>query len=915
MVLPEKDNIRLIGIEEEMSNSYLDYAMSVIVSRALPDVRDGLKPVQRRILYAMYDTGMRSSSSFKKSARLVGEVMGKYHPHGDSAIYEAMVRLAQSWSMRYMLVEGQGNFGSTDGDSAAAMRYTEAKLRPISDTMLSDIEKETVPWNDNFDASIQEPSTLPATLPNLLVNGVQGIAVGMATNMAPHNLTEVCEAIIYMVDSPDCSVDDLMSYIKAPDFPTGAHIWGTDGIKSAYSTGRGRVMIQANHKVEFMNKQEDRIRLVFDELPYQVNKANLVMRIAELMKLKKIEGISEVRDESDRKGTRLVVELKRGSSEFVVLNNLYKLTPLRSSFSINMVALVDGSPRVLNLKQILKYYIDFRIDIVTKRAEFELKKAQARIHILEGLRIALQNIDEVVETIKSAGAVEDAREALKNRFDLSEIQAQAILDMQLRRIAALETEKIESEYNELKDIIKDLNDLLANKSRVFEVIKKETSDLKDKYGDKRLTKLHKEELGQWNREDVEPHEESVVTLSRNGYLKRVKSDTFRRQHRGGKGVKGFKATKDDDVTPYMQIADTHDTILFFTDKGRVFSSRVFDLPANQSKNSRGAPVHNIISLEQREKVNAILTVPEIDQKLESYIVMATKSGKIKTMEISKFKNIRKSGLHSFKLKDDDEIISVALALPLEGIEKNNIIKLNDIKKNPDRPVSYTLDSLREIDINSIDKDLIDPESEKKDPNILKKDGGRKYYSIVDSKGKETAIKVYPDVVMVSDAGKQIRFSVERVRPQGRIAGGVRGMKLESKQKVVAMVLTSKDPNSYILVASQKGFGKLSKMEHFKVQRHGAKGLITMKVTTKNGKVADAQAVKMDKDAGTYDSVYLLTEKAQVQEIPLDEISIYGRTTQGSTLMKLQSGDKISAIRVVASDSNSEEKIKKTPSNN
>ena len=910
MVLPEKDNIRLIGIEEEMSNSYLDYAMSVIVSRALPDVRDGLKPVQRRILYAMYDTGMRSSSSFKKSARLVGEVMGKYHPHGDSAIYEAMVRLAQSWSMRYMLVEGQGNFGSTDGDSAAAMRYTEAKLRPISDTMLSDIEKETVPWNDNFDASIQEPSTLPATLPNLLVNGVQGIAVGMATNMAPHNLTEVCEAIVYMVDNPECSVDDLMGYIKAPDFPTGAHIWGTDGIKSAYSTGRGRVMIQANHKVEFMNKQEDRIRLVFDELPYQVNKANLVMRIAELMKLKKVEGISEVRDESDRKGTRLVVELKRGASEFVVLNNLYKLTPLRSSFSINMVALVDGSPRVLNLKQILKYYVEFRVDIVTKRAEFELKKAQARIHILEGLRIALQNIDEVVETIKSAGPVEEAREALKNRFDLSEIQAQAILDMQLRRIAALETEKIESEYNELKEIIKDLNDLLANKSRVYEVIKNETNDLKDKYGDKRLTKLHKEELGQWNREDVEPHEESVVTLSRNGYLKRVKSDTFRRQHRGGKGVKGFKATKDDDVTPYMQIADTHDTILFFTDKGRVFSSRVFDLPANQSKNSRGTPVHNIISLEQREKVNAILTVPEINQTLESYIVMATKSGKIKTMEISKFKNIRKSGLHSFKLKNDDEIISVALALPLEGVDKNNIIKLNDIKKNPDRPVSYVLDSLNEVDINSIDKDLINPESEKKDSNILKKDGGRKYFSIVDSKGKETAIKVYPDVVMVSDAGKQIRFSIEKVRPQGRIAGGVRGMKLESKQKVVAMVLTSKDPDSYILVASQKGFGKLSKMEHFKVQRHGSKGLITMKVTTKNGKVADAQSVKMDKDAGTSDSVYLLTEKAQVQEIPLDEISIYGRSTQGSTLMKLQSGDKISAIRAVAADSNSEEKTKK-----
>jgi len=915
MVLPERDNkenIRLIGIEEEMSNSYLDYAMSVIVSRALPDVRDGLKPVQRRILYSMYDTGMRANSSFKKSARLVGEVMGKYHPHGDSAIYEAMVRMAQSWSMRYMLVEGQGNFGSTDGDSAAAMRYTEAKLQPISDAMLSDIEKETVPWNDNFDASIQEPSTLPARLPNLLVNGVQGIAVGMATNMAPHNLSEVCDAIIEVIDNPECSVEDLMEHIKAPDFPTAAHIWGIDGVRSAYATGRGRVMIQANHKVEFMNKQEDRIRLVFDELPYQVNKANLVIRIAELLKTKKIEGISEVRDESDRKGTRLVVELKRGASEFVVLNNLYKQTPLRSSFSINMVALVDGSPRVLNLKQILKYYVDFRIEIVTKRAEFELRKAQSRIHILEGLRIALQNIDDVIETIKSAGLVEEAREALMSKFSMTEIQAQAVLDMQLRRIAALETEKIESEYNELKDLIKDLNELLGSKEKIFDVIKQETSELKEKYGDKRLTKLHKQELGQWNREDVEPHEESVVTLSRNGYLKRVKSDTFRRQHRGGKGVKGQKMTKEDDVTPYMQIADTHDTILLFTDRGRVFSSRVFDLPANQSRNSRGTPVHNIVALEAREKVNAILTVPEIDQKLESYIVMATKNGRIKTMEISKFKNLRKSGLHSFKLKSDDELVSVALALPLIEVEKNNIIKLVANKKNPDRGISYVLDSLTEIDTGNIDKDLInpDPKNKKRDINILKKEGGRKYFSILDNKGKETASKIYPDIVMVSDAGKQIRFNVESVRPQGRIAGGVKGMKLDSKQRVVAMVLTSKDPNSYIMVASQKGFGKLSKMEHFKVQKQGGTGLMTMKITTKNGKVADVQAVKLDKEAGTSDSVYLLTEKAVVQEIPMDEISIYGRSTQGSTLMKLQPGDKISAIRAVSSDSSTREEESK-----
>ena len=898
MVLPERDNvdnIRLIGIEEEMASSYLDYAMSVIVSRALPDVRDGLKPVQRRILYAMYDSGMRSSSSFKKSARLVGEVMGKYHPHGDSAIYEAMVRMAQSWSMRYMLVEGQGNFGSTDGDSAAAMRYTEAKLQPISDTVLSDIEKDTVPWNDNFDASLQEPSTLPARLPNLLINGAQGIAVGMATNMAPHNLTEVSSAIIHMIDNPDCSVEDLMGYILAPDFPTGAHIWGVDGVKSAYATGRGRVIMQANHSVEFMNKQEDRIRLVFDELPYQVNKANLVMRIAELIKTKKIEGISEVRDESDRKGTRLVVELKRGSSEFVVLNNLYKQTPLRSSFSINMVALVDGSPRVLNLKQILRYYIDFRVDVVSRRAEFELKKAQSRIHILEGLRIALQNIDDVIETIRAAKLVEDARRALMTKFDLSEIQAQAVLDMQLRRLAALETEKIESEYNELKALIQDLNDLLGSRQRIFEVIKNEIEELTQKYGDKRRTRVHEQELGQWNREDVEPHEESVVTLSRNGYLKRVKSDTFRRQHRGGKGVKGQKMTKEDDVTPFLQVADTHDTILFFTDRGRVFSSRVFDLPPAQTRGSRGTPVHNIVALEAREKVNAILTVPELDQKLESFIVMATKKGMIKTMEVSKFKNLRKSGLHSFKLRSDDELVSVALALPNPKVDVKNIVKLQENKKGDNRAISYDMDSLYEVESPGSWPTDTD------DKTLFKKENGRKYFRTTDAKGKEIGKKIYPDIVLIVDTGKSIRFSLESVRPQGRIAGGVRGMKIDSKAKIVAMVLALHDTDSYLLVASQKGFGKLSPISSYRTQTRGGTGVLTMKITTKNGKVSDAQAVKMNKQDGTYDSVYLLTEKAVVQEIPLDEISIYGRATQGSTLMRMQPGDKISAIRTVSND--------------
>ena len=899
MVLPQKDNIKLIGIEDEMSSSYLDYAMSVIVSRALPDVKDGLKPVQRRILYSMYDTGMRANSSFKKSARLVGEVMGKYHPHGDSPIYEAMVRMAQPWSMRYTLVDGQGNFGSTDGDSAAAMRYTEAKLAPISDLMLGDIEKETVPWNDNFDASIQEPSILPARLPNLLVNGVQGIAVGMATNMAPHNLREVSNAVIHLIDNRECSIDDLMEFIKAPDFPTGAHIWGVEGVRSAYATGRGRVIIQANHTVEFMNKHEDRTRLVFNELPYQVNKANLVIRIAELIKTKKIEGISEVRDESDRKGTRLVVELKRGVSDYVVLNNLYKHTPLRSSFSINMVALVDGSPRVLNLKQLIRYFVDYRVEIITNRAEFDLKKAQSRIHILEGLRIALQNIDDVIETIRAAKLVEEARVSLMNKFKLSEIQAQAVLDMQLRRLAALETEKIENEYNELKEVIKALNELLGSKERILSVIKSETEDLKQKYGDKRLTQVHVQELGQWNREDVEPHEESVVTLTRNGYLKRVKSDIFRRQHRGGKGVKGVKMTKEDDVTPFLQVADSHDTILFFTDRGRLFSSRVFDLPANQSRGSRGTPVHNIIALDAREKVNAILTVPELEFDIPSFIVMATKRGKIKTMEVSKIKNLRKSGLNAFKLKPDDELVSVGLALPQGDVSLKNVIKLEENKKNPGKAVSYDLESLYEV--ASPGKWPTENPSE---INLMRKAGGRKYYSIVDPgvkvpRAHHKSKKIYQDIVLISDTGKAIRFHVEKVRPQGRIAGGVKGMKIEAKEKIVAMALASDNEDSYLLIASTKGFGKLSTMESYRPQKVSGKGSLTMKITSKNGKVADAQAIRKGKD--TADSVYLLTEKAVVQEIPLDEVSVYGKVTQGSTLMKLQSGDKISAIRTVSSE--------------
>ena len=566
MVSSDLGNTRPIRIEDEMKASYLDYAMSVIVSRALPDVRDGLKPVQRRILYAMHDQGMRPTSSYKKSARLVGEVLGKYHPHGDQSVYDAQVRMAQTFSLRYPLVDGQGNYGSVDGDPPAAMRYTECRLSSVTEMMLGDIDRDTVDWGENFDQSLKEPTVLPARLPALLVNGASGIAVGMATNIPPHNVTEICDAVVYMISHPDASVDDLMKFVKGPDFPTGAHIWGQEGIRNAYVTGRGRVMVQASHEIEDIARQE-RKRLVFTEIPFQVNKATLVAKIAGLVKSRKVDGISEVRDESDRKGMRIVLELRRGAHVPVVLNNLYKHTNLRASFSVNMIALVDGTPRVLTLKQALRHYLDFRVEVVRRRAEFDLKKANARLHVLAGLRIAIDNLDRVIALIRASADVEEARANLRTEFDLSEIQAQAILDMQLRRLAALEREKIENEFKELIALIQDLEELLADDTKVNAVVRKETHELKRKYGDERRTEVHPEELGDWRREDTEPHEEVVITLSRNGYVKRVKLDTYKKQHRGGKGVRGQRMTKEDDVTPHLQIADTHDYLLLFTDQG------------------------------------------------------------------------------------------------------------------------------------------------------------------------------------------------------------------------------------------------------------------------------------------------------------------------------------------------------------
>lgn len=665
MVNSDLGNIRPISIEDEMKTSYLDYAMSVIVSRALPDVRDGLKPVQRRILYAMHDQGMRPTSSYKKSARLVGEVLGKYHPHGDQSVYDAQVRMAQEFSLRYPLVDGQGNYGSVDGDPPAAMRYTECRLSSITEMMLGDIDRDTVDWGENFDQSLKEPTVLPARLPALLVNGASGIAVGMATNIPPHNVAEICDAIVHMIGKPDASVDDLMEFVQGPDFPTGAHIWGQEGIRNAYVTGRGRVMVQADHKIEDIDRQE-RKRLVFNEIPFQVNKANLVAKIADLIKQRKIEGISEVRDESDRKGMRIVLELRRGAHVPVVLNNLYKHTNLRNSFSVNMIALVDGTPKMLTLKQALRHYIDFRVEVVRRRAEFDLKKAKARLHVLEGLRIAIDNLDRVIALIRASADVEEARSSLMSEFSLSEIQAQAILDMQLRRLAALEREKIENEYSELLKLVAELEALLSDSVQVLGVVRAETRELKRKYGDERRTEVHKEELGDWRREDTEPHEDVVITLSRNGYVKRVKLDTYKKQHRGGRGVRGQRMTKEDDVTPHLQIADTHDYLLFFTDQGRVFASRVFELPADQSRNSRGTPVQNLgFNMEPREEVQAVVAVSSYLE--DTYLVMATKQGQVKRMHLPLLRNMNRSGLRCFNLKGDDGLIGAVIADDTEDV--------------------------------------------------------------------------------------------------------------------------------------------------------------------------------------------------------------------------------------------------------
>ena len=656
--------IRPLLIEDEMRESYMDYAMSVIVQRALPDVRDGLKPVQRRILYAMHELGMRPGTAYKKSARLVGEVLGKYHPHSDSPVYEAMVRMAQPFSMRLPLVDGQGNFGSVDNDPPAAMRYTEARLSRVAQEMLANLEQETVDFKDNFDGSIQEPTVLPARLPNLLVNGGSGIAVGMATNIPPHNPGEICNAIIRLIDDPELTTQALMRSVKAPDFPTGGTIMGLDAVREAFETGQGHITVRGKTHIEDVTRG-NRSRIIIDELPYQVNKAALVEKIAGLAKTRRVEGISDIRDESDRDGMRVVIELRSGAQPRVVLNNLHKLTAMQTTFAVNMVALVNGMPQVLNLKNALNHFIDFRKEVVTRRSEFELRKARERAHILEGLRIALEFLDDVIQLIRQSENVESARQGLMATYGLDAPQAQAILDMQLRRISALEREKIEEEYQDLLKTIGELEELLASPQLVLEEIRKETEELKKKVRNKRRTDISFEDHD-LSREDYEPHEQIVVTLSRGGYVKRILANTYRNQHRGGKGVLSM-VTREDDPVDHILVLDTHDTLLFFTNKGRVLPLKGYELRPDASRNTRGVPVVNVIPLQAEEHVNALISVETLEQE-DRFLLMATRKGLIKRLSLSAIARVRRAGLIVMNLRDGDDLVSATI-----GSEDDDVV--------------------------------------------------------------------------------------------------------------------------------------------------------------------------------------------------------------------------------------------------
>ena len=802
-------------ITDEMSKSYLDYAMSVIVSRALPDVRDGLKPVHRRILYAMWSIGLKANVKFRKSATVVGEVLGKYHPHGDSAVYESMVRMAQDFAMRYMLVKGQGNFGSMDGDNAAAMRYTEAKLSTISEEMLFDIEKNTVDFIPNFDGSHNEPSVLPAKLPNLLLNGTMGIAVGMATNIPPHNLTELAAAIDYLADNPEATTEDLMQFVKGPDFPTGGIIYNKKDILTAYATGRGGIVLRG--RAEIKEQKSGSFMIVISEIPYQVNKAGLVEKIANLVKDKKVEGIKALRDESDRDGVRVVIELKKDCYPKKILNALYKHTPLQTTFHLNMLALIDGiQPKVLTLKMILEEYIKHRQNIVRRRTQYDLDKAKDRAHILEGLMIALQNIDEVIKVIKASKDKDIAKVSLIKMFKLSERQAVAILEMRLQSLANLERLKIENELKDKTKFIKEQEAILGSEVKIKNIVKSELKELADKFKDKRRTAVVSSPVGEFSIEDLVPNEETVVMMTRDGYVKRLEPDTFKVQARGGKGVMGL-TTKEEDTVQFMFMSLTHNDILFFTTKGRVFQLKVYEIPVS-SRVAKGTPVVNFLQLMSGEQVSSILPLDKA--VFSKYLFFATEKGVVKKVELEAFKNLRKNGLIAIKIKDNDRLIWV-------------------------KPTS-----------------------------------GSDY------------------IQLVTAQGQTIRFKETDVRGMGRSAAGVNGIRLHKDDLVIGMGVakTDKDKkrNYQILTIMEKGFGKRTNFNQYKIQGRGGSGIKTAKITPKTGNIVNAFLVNADSMESR--DVIIISQKGQVIRTPFKAISVLGRATQGVRIMRFKAdNDQVAGV--------------------
>lgn len=810
----EEEKLIPIKIEDEMESAYIDYAMSVIVSRALPDVRDGLKPVHRRVLFGMNEMGVRSNSPYKKSARIVGDVMGKYHPHGDSSVYDTMVRMAQEWSLRYLLVDGQGNFGSVDGDSPAAMRYTEARLKKISEELLSDIDKETVDFQLNFDDTIMEPTVLPTRVPNLLINGSSGIAVGMATNMAPHNLSEVIDGTISYIENSEIDIEELIQIIKAPDFATGGTIYGYDGVREAFLTGKGRVVLRGKAIIENVKEREC---IIVSEIPYMVNKADMIKKTADLINDGKIEGISTMRDESDRKGMRIVYVLKRDAIPNIVLNKLYKFTQLQSSFSVNNVALVNGRPELLNLKQLIHHFVDHRHEVVVRRISFELKKAEQRAHILEGLIIASDNIDAVIDLIKKSSNADEARQKLEKKYKLSEIQAKAIIEMRLRQLTGLEQEKLREEYNELLKTIAGYKKLLDSKSMRMDLIKNELIEIKEKYGDERRS-IIEYAGGDFRIEDIIPDEKVVITISHAGYIKRTPLTEYRTQHRGGVGQKATK-TRDEDFLEHLFVGTNHQYMLFFTQKGKCFWMRVYEIPEG-SKNSKGRAIQNLINIEQDDKVKAFICTQDLkdEEYINShFVIMATKKGQVKKTSLEQYSRPRSNGINAITIKDEDELLEAKLT---NGSSQ---------------------------------------------------------------------------IMLAVKSGKAIRFEESKTRPMGRNASGVRGIRLKDKSDEVIGMVSVKDMDENILVVSENGYGKRSSLEDYRLTNRGGKGVKTISITEKTGKLVTIKSVSDN------DDLMIINKSGIAIRMRVEDLRVMGRATQGVKAISIKEGDGIAAVAKVMKD--------------